>query len=119
MRYIILVVLNLPIILLALLNIITQYKMKRMSKRRFIKQLILWVATLTIIAGSYPLYNLIIGRPSLDSIDLSVFDIVQTTAIIFLFYIINKQRQKSEQNERRLRDLHQELSIKLSLHEKN
>ena len=119
MRYIVLVLLNLPIILLALLNIVTQYKMKRVLKGRFIKQLALWITILVVLIGSFPLYNSIIGRPALDSTDLSAFDIVQTTVIVFLFSIINNQRRKTEQIERRLRDLHQELSIKLSLHEKN
>ena len=119
MRYIILVILNLPIILLALLNIVAQYKMKRTVKSRFIKQLILWVTILVVLIGSFPFYNYIIGRPVFDSTDLSSFDIIQTTIIVFLFYTINNQRQKTEQIERRLRDLHQELSIKLSSHEKN
>ena len=119
MRYIILVLLNIPIILLALLNIITQYKMKRTSRRHFAKQLALWIIILLVLIGSFPLYNSIIGRPALDSTDLSAFDIIQTTVIVFLFYIINNQRRKTDQIERRLRDLHQELSIKLSLNEKN
>jgi len=122
MRYVILVLLNIPVILLALLNILTRYKLGRMPKQRFIKQLILWLVILVVLIGSFPIYNLSVGRPMLDSTDLSVFDIVQTTAIVLLVYIINNQRQKAEQNERRLRDLHQELSIYLSLknrHEAN
>lgn len=114
MRYIILVALNLPIVLLALLNIITKYKMRHASKSRFVKQLILWLLILVILVGSFPVYNVLVGRPVLDSIDLSAFDIVQTTALVFLFYVINDQRQKAEQTERRLRDLHQQLSIILS-----
>lgn len=114
MRYVLLVALNLPIILLALLNIITKYKMGKVTKRRFTKQLILWLVILVVLIGSFPIYNLITNRPILNSISLSAFDIVQTTAIVFLIYIINDQRQKVEFTEKRLRDLHQELSIKLS-----
>lgn len=114
MRYIILVLLNLPVIALALLNILTKYKLGRITKQRFTKQLVLWLIILVVLVGSFPIYNLIVGRPPLDSISLSAFDIVQTTAIVFLIYIVNDQRQKHEQTERRLRDLHQELSIKLS-----
>ena len=89
MRYIVLVLLNIPIILLALLNIVTKYKMKRTSKSRFLKQLALWVFILVVLVGSFPVYNIITGRPVIDSIDLSVFDIFQTTAIVFLFYVVN------------------------------
>lgn len=114
MRYIILVLLNLPVICLALLNILTKYKMGRITKQRFTKQVILWLVILVVLVGSFPIYNLIVGHPPLDSIALSAFDIVQTTAIVLLIYIVNDQRQKHEQTERRVRDLHQELSIKLA-----
>lgn len=117
MRYIILVLLNLPVILLALVNIITQYKMKKVEPRRFRFQIILWLVILIVLVSSFPLYNYLSGKPILDSSELSLFDIVQTTAIIYLFYIMNDHRRKIERDERTIRDLHQEISIRLS--EKN
>ena len=114
MRYLILVLLNLPIILVALVNIVTQYKLKKVSAGRFRHQLILWIVIMVVLIGSFPLYNMANGKAAFDSEELSLFDIVQTTAIIFLFYIVNNQRQRNDQSERRLRELHQELSIVLS-----
>lgn len=115
MRYVVLVLLNIPIILLALLNFITSYKLKRITKEKLKVQLFIWVTLLIVLIGSFPIYNIIVGRAVLDSSMLSVFDIFQTTAIVALFYIANNQRQKIEKNEKILRDLHQELSIRLSL----
>ena len=114
MRYLVLVLLNLPIIMVAIVNIITQYKLKKVSFSRFRKQLLLWVFILVVVAGSFPLYNLLSNRPAFDSSEFSLFDIVQTTAIVYLLYFGNGHRQKLDQTEKRLRDLHQELSIKLS-----
>lgn len=114
MRYIVLVLLNVPIILLALVNIITQYKTKGVNARRFRFQILLWVVILIVLVSSFPLYNYTSGKPILDSSELSLFDIVQTTAIIYLFYIINDHRRKIERSERIIHDLHQEISIKLS-----
>ena len=114
MRYLVLVLLNVPIILAALINIVTQYKLRKVSPARFRHQLIIWLILMIVLIGSFPLYNISIGHPPLDSSELSLFDILQTTAIILLFYIVNNQRQRIDQNERRLRDLHQELSIRLS-----
>lgn len=114
MRYLVLVLINLPIILLALLNIITQFKLNKMDVQKFRSQLILWVAIFIVLILSFPTYNLLTGNPILDASELSLFDIVQTTAIIFLIYAFNRQRQALERSERRLKDLHQELSIKLS-----
>lgn len=114
MRYIILVLLNVPIISIAFLNLFTRYKLRRITLRRFRIQMLLWAILLFILILAFPLYNLSTGKPLLDSQELSLFDIVQTTAIIFLMYVVNNMRQKNEWNEKRIRDLHQEISIKLS-----
>ena len=114
MRYILLVLLNLPIILLALFNIITQYKLKKISPKRLRHQFGLWLIILIVLVCSFPAYNLFVGHPIFDSSQFSLFDIFQTTAIVVIIYVLNRQRQKIEQNEITIRDLHQELSIKLS-----
>ena len=115
MRYIILILLNIPIIMLALVNIVTDYKLKKISVNRFRNQIFLWILILIVVIGSFPVYNILVGRPPLDSSELSLFDIVQTTIIIFLLYAINSQRQRIEQNEQRLKKMHQEISIVCSL----
>ena len=118
MRYTILVILNIPVIMLALFNILTQYKMKKVTKRRFQHQVILWLVILVVLICSFPFYNYLAAKPLLDSAELSLFDIVQTTAIIMLFYGANSQRQKIDRAEKTIRDLHQEISIKLSVNKK-
>lgn len=114
MRYIILVLLNIPVIFIALLNFITKYKMGRISRDRFRLQALLWITILIVLVASFPVYNLMSGRSPLDSHELSLFDVTQITVLILLIYIVSHQRQRIETNERRLRDLHQELSINLS-----
>lgn len=114
MRYLALILLNLPIILLALINFVTRYKLSKVEKAKFRRQIIMWIVILIVLVGSFPIYNISTGKALFDSSELSLFDIVQTTVIILLFYIVNNQRQKIERNEKNFRDLHQELSIKLS-----
>jgi hypothetical protein len=114
MRYLILVLLNLPIIILGFMNIITQYKLKKVDGERFKFQIILWLIILVVLLGSFPLYNYSVDKPLFDSSELSLFDIVEITVIIYLIYIINDHRRKLERSERIIRDLHQEISIRLS-----
>lgn len=114
MRYLLLILLNVPVIFFALLNIITQYKMHRVTRQRFYQQLLIWLVILVTLLISYPLYNFFIGRPLLDSTDLSSFDIVEVTATVFLLYVVNDQRRKIDQTDKRLNDLHRTLSIRLS-----
>jgi hypothetical protein len=117
MRYILLLALNLPVILLALMNIITQFKLKKISRSRFRIQVALWLVILIILVSSFPLYNLMSSLPPLDSSELSLFDIVEVTLIVILIYSLNNQRRKIEHNEKTIRTLHQELSIRLSADE--
>ena len=114
MRYAFLVLLNLPIIFLALLNVLTQYKLKKISARRFRHQFTFWALILLALVFAFPIYNHLTHRALLESSHLSLIDIGESTIIIYLIYIINNHRRKIEQNERLIRDLHQELSILLS-----
>ena len=114
MRYILLVILSMPIILMAMLNVVTQYKLDRVTVGRFRQQLILWLIILVALVGSFPSYNYLSGRPLLDSHTFSAFDIVEITAIVYLIYIVNDHRRKIEQNEKIIRELHQQISIRLA-----
>lgn len=114
MRYLILIILNLPIILMAFVNIFTQYKLKRSTKDHFRRQIITWVVITLVLFGSFPIYNVLSNKPLMQSDDFSTFDIIQTTAIVYLMYYVNHQRQKIDALDQQYRDLHQELSIKLS-----
>ena len=114
MRYVLLLILNLPLVVLAVVNALTLYKLKKISPRKFRLQFIFWIVILLVLIGSFPIYNQLSGRDPFESANLSAFDIVQTTAIILLIYVVNNQRQKVELIEKRTRDLHQELSIRLA-----
>lgn len=114
MRYALLIILNLPIIMIALLNAVTQFKLGRISARRFKGQILLWLTLLLVLLASFPLYNFITGAPIFDAHSLSLLDVVQTTALVYLFYIANDLRRKLDRHDRTIRDLHQQLSIKLS-----
>lgn len=115
MRYLLLILLNLPVIILAFTNLLTQYKLGSITKSRFRHQILLWAVIFIILLGSFPVYNYINGNPLFDASELSLFDIVEITVIVYLIYIVNNQRRKIEQNEKDTRRLHQEISIKLSL----
>ncbi|MDB5180432.1 MAG: hypothetical protein JWO54_190 [Candidatus Saccharibacteria bacterium] len=113
-RYLLLFLLTLPFILGAILSIVTQYKLGKLSRRRFFVQTSLWVAVLVGIAFAQPFYVWLFNNRLTDTEPLSLFDVVQITAIISVFYIANRARVKVDLLQRQVQDLHQELSIQLS-----
>jgi hypothetical protein len=114
MRYIILVLVNLPVILMALVNTIVSWKTGKVSGGRFRHQMILWGIILGVLIGSFPIYNLMAGRAVFDASELSAFDIVEITVIVYLIYVVNYQRRRTEGVEKMVRDLHREIAIKIS-----
>jgi len=113
-RYTLLLLLNLPFIMAGILGAITQRKLGKSSNNRLIAQLLLWVAILCGLIMAEPLYDWLYGHQLTQTEPLSLFDVIQITAIIITFYIATRTRIKLEAVERRLNDLHQELSIRLS-----
>lgn len=113
-RYVLLLIINLPFLILAVTGIITRYKMKRITKRRASIQLALWLIIFIGLALAEPVYRWLFANNFTQTDSLSLFDVVQITAILFLLYIVNGLSVRLEQTETRLNDLHQELSIRLS-----
>lgn len=113
-RYFLLLLLTLPSILAGILTAITQFKLGHTTKRRMIVQICLWIAVFVGIALAKSIYELLFKYGLTDTDSLSLFDVVQITGIVLLFYIFNRMRLKIEAIEKRLENLHQELSIRLS-----
>jgi hypothetical protein len=113
-RYLILVILNLPLILLALLGALVEYKMGRISRKGFVRQVIIWFLILGGLAGAKSIYEFLFSQGLTQTEPLSLFDVIQITGIIIVLFMANRSRIKLENLERRVQDLHQELSIRLS-----
>lgn len=113
-RYLLLFLLNLPFILVGMLSALTQYKLKKLTLRSFLVQTMIWLAVAFGLLIAEPLYEWLFARGYTYTDSLSLFDVVQITAIVIIFYIANRTRMKLERLERRLNDLHQEISIRLS-----
>lgn len=114
MRYLLLLLLNIPLVLLAILNTVTKYKMHRMSRRKFTRSILFWSSLLSLLVIALPLYNYSQHDTLFNSSSLTMLDIAQTTTIVYLIYVVNTLRQKVERIDKRTRDLHQEVSIMLS-----
>jgi hypothetical protein len=113
-RYILLLLLNLPFVSMAILSAITQYKLGRSTKRRMIIQTLVWIIVIVGLALAQPIYEWLSSHKLTDTEPLSLFDVIQITSIVIIFYIANRTRAKVEVLEKRVQDLHQELSIQIS-----
>jgi hypothetical protein len=106
-----------PFIIAALVNALVAYKLSKLSRQRFIFQCVLWIVVFIGLASLKPIYEFLFSNNLTHTEPLSLFDVVQITGIVIVFFIANRTRTKLEVLERRVQDLHQELSIRLSADE--
>jgi hypothetical protein len=90
------------------------YKLKLIFRRRFIVRVLFWIMVLIGLLLAEPLYNFLFSNNLTKTETLSLFDVIQITGIIIALYLINQAHLKTNALERRVHDLHQELSIRLS-----
>jgi hypothetical protein len=100
---------------MSILSAITKYKLGQLTKNRLIIQLVLWILIFIGLASAESVYNWLFQNNLTQTEPLSLFDVIQITAIVMVFYIANRSRAKIEFLEKRVQDLHQELSIRLSV----
>jgi hypothetical protein len=113
-RYVILLILNGPFIIAGLINAVVNYKMSKISKQRFYFYTVMWILVFIGLASLQPIYNYLFSNKLTQTEPLSLFDVMQITGIVVIFFIANRSRTKLEALERRVQDLHQELSIRMS-----
>ena len=110
-RYLLLFLLCLPFVLASIVSLLARFRMGTITKNRFIIHMVFWVVVLLGLALAEPIYDWLVTTGLTQTDSLSLFDVVQLTGIVVVFYIANRTRSKLERVERRLNDLHQELSI--------
>jgi hypothetical protein len=97
------------------LDAVVSYKLNRSSHRRFIFRILVWTIIFCGLIFMEPIYNFLFSNQLTKTEPLSLFDVIQITGIIFTFFIANQAYARVDVLERRIQDLHQELSIQLSV----
>lgn len=85
-----------------------------MTRKRFIIGLAFWIILFAGLLSVKPIYSFLFSNNLTQTEPLSLFDVTQITGIIFTLLIANKAYGKADLLEKRVNDLHQELSIRLS-----
>ena len=76
-----------------------------------ILKFVFWI---TLLIFTEPIYNWLYSEGLTQTEALSLFDVIIITVSLLLFFLVNKLYVKVDVLERRVQDLHQELSIRLT-----
>jgi hypothetical protein len=96
------------------MNSLVNFKLGKLPKRRFMIHTAFWLFVLTSLILAQPIYTYLFSNQLTATEPLSLFDVIQITGIVALLYASSRARAKLDALERRVQDLHQELSIRLA-----
>jgi hypothetical protein len=110
-KYVLLVFINAPLILLALLMAVTSYKTGRSTRRRCTVLVVFWLLVGAGMLFVEPAYNTLVRANLTDSPPLSVFDIILLAGLVFLLFVVVQLYDKLNALSRKMSRMHEGLAI--------
>ena len=92
-RYLLLVILNTPLVIAGIMNATVAYKLKRTNLRRYMFRVIVWLTIFFGLVFAQPIYNYLFSNNLTQTEPLSLFDVIEVTEIIFVLIIANQARE--------------------------
>jgi hypothetical protein len=112
-KYLLLVLINLPIVLIGVARAITRYKTKpaRISRDKCVLEVVFWLAIGVALSFVEPIYNTLIQHNLTDSPPMSLFDVVVLTLFVFCLLMIVEVNEELTAQKKTISRLHEKLAI--------
>jgi len=110
-KYVLLVLINLPLLIIGVVSALTHYKTGRISKKRCMVEVAVWTCIGLGLVFVQPLYNTLIRHNLTDSQPMSLFDIVLLTLIIFCLMLIKNSNERLTQLHKKISRMHENMAI--------
>jgi hypothetical protein len=110
-KYVLLVLINSPLIILAVLMAVTGYKTGRSTRRRCGVVVTFWLMVGIGMFFVEPAYDSLVRANLTDSPPMSVFDIILLTGIIFLMLLIVQLYERLTTLSRKVSKMHEGIAI--------
>ena len=114
LKYVLVVVFNLPFVLLGIFHAYQAYARGRTSRWQFSTRLAFWLVVAAGLFFARPLYDFLASHELTSSGPLSIFDVVETTGITCALYLVYRLYSKTDAMEQRIAALHREVVLRLA-----
>lgn len=118
-KYVLLFALNVLFVFFGLLKAIMLYRTKSVDRVTFALRVLFWISILLILIFAHPIYDYAYSHNWTDSSPLSLPDVVLATGFLLSLSLCVKLYAKVDVMDKRISDLHQEISILRSLDKKD
>lgn len=113
-KYTLLFMLNIPFVIFGYIKAIVMHKSGDVRRIGFLFRIVFWSLILIGLVFAKDIYSYLNSNNLTDSAPLSLADVVLTTGVSFLLFLSMRLYSKVDSLEKKLTDLHEKLSIKLS-----
>jgi hypothetical protein len=112
-KYLLLILINAPLVLVGIMRAITRYKTKpaRISRNKGIAEVLFWLIIGVALSLAQPIYNVAIRYNLTDSSPMSLFDVVLLTLFVFALLMIVETNEELTALKRTVTRLHEKLAI--------
>lgn len=118
-KYTLLIIAVAILFLIAFIRTTADYKTKKISKNKYIINMIMWLFIALAISFVHPMYDWLRMNGLTDSAPMSIFDTVLLTIVVFQFYILVRQSQSISDISNRVTKIHEMASIDRSLNRRS
>jgi drug/metabolite transporter (DMT)-like permease len=110
-RYVLLVLINIPLLLVGIVSALTSYNTRRISKKRCIAEVIFWFAVGVGMLFVEPLYNTLVRYNLTNSTPMSLFDMLLLTLILFCLLLIKSTNERTAYLHKKISRMHENVVI--------
>lgn len=110
-KYTLLLLLNVPFVLFGIIRAFVMHHEGLLQRLGLGIRLAFWIIILFGLIFTEEIYNFLFKNNLTDTNPLSLADVVLVTGILFCFSLCLRAYAKADALERRLSDLHEELSV--------
>jgi hypothetical protein len=110
-KYMLLVLVNLPLILVGIVSAIADYKTGRITRNRCIFQTVTWLIVGLLLVLVQPVYEVLVTANLTNSPPLSIFDIVLLSVILFCLLLIKRTNEKADLLGKKITRMHENIVI--------
>lgn len=110
-RYLLLVIINLPLLLVGIIGAFTSYNTRRISKKRCVVEVLFWIAVGVGLIFVEPIYNILVHNNLTNSTPMSLFDMVLLTLILFCLLLIKSANERTARLHKTISRMHENIAI--------
>lgn len=112
-KYLLLVLINVPVVLVGVVRAITRYKTKpaRISRSKAIIEAMFWLAIGVGLIFVEPFYNTLLRHNLTDSPSMSIFDVALLTLFVFALLLIVETNEELTALKKTVSRIHERLAI--------